>query len=227
MDWLYAYFFNHQTSIKMNIKKLTPLVTIAAITLTLIAACKKDKEANKTPMQIEREKNDAYREDIFKRVSAYPYWIPTAITAETPVDIYKKGATTDVFSQRPEHQTDYYISVKRVTKYDNPELDSRLHFGHKTIQTKKEKMKNDGYKPDRIEEQIDLMTKAYFSLSKGRNDVQQIQWVKPFAEPEGTHGHATYQMTTFQNNELKLHYYDHSLKTTIHVTFTGSKTIPQ
>jgi len=213
----------------MNIKKSKLLVAVAVSALTFsMTACKKDATSPKNPMQVESEKNNAYRDDMFSRICAYPYWKATAITADSPVDIYKKGATTDIFSQRPEHQTDYYISAKPSTGYwNNPEVNSTLHFSPKTIQMKRDEIAKDGYTADEIDEKIRQWKDVGFYLNKGRNDQRQIKWVKPFEEPPYTHSTELYDITSFQNNELKLFYFDRELNTTIRVTFTGSKTIPQ
>lgn len=219
----------------MKIKKLTPLVAAATIALASITACKKDAASQKTSMQIENEKNDAYREDMFNRICAYPYWKATAITADSPVDIYKKGATTDIFSQRPEHQTDYYISAKKVTKtVDYPgvgkrsfnEVESKLHFSPKMLKMKRDEIAKRGYKGDEIDEKIKHWNETSFSLTRVDHQ-RKIQWVKPFEEPKYTHSSEMYDITSFQNNELKLFYFDRELNTTVRVTFTGSKTIPQ
>lgn len=220
----------------MNIRKLTPLVAAATIALASITACKKDANSQKSPMQVENEKNDAYREDMFNRICAYPYWKATAIIADSPVDIYKKGSTTDILSQRPEHQTDYYISAKKVTKtFDYPgvgkrssnEVESKLHFGPKTLQMKRDEIAKRGYKGDEIDEKIKQWNETPFSLTRGLDHQRKIKWVKPFEEPKYTHSSAMYDITSFQNNELKLFYFDIELNTTVRVTFTGSKTIPQ
>lgn len=211
----------------MNIKKLTPLVAAATIALASITACKKDANSQKSPMQVENEKNDAYREDMFNRICAYPYWKATAIIADSPVDIYKKGATTDIFSQRPEHQTDYFISVKREIRYNVPETGSWLHFGPKTIQMKRDEIAKRGYKGGEIDEKIKQWKDVSISLTRGLDHKRKIQWVKPFEEPPYTHSTVMYDITSFQNNELKLFYFDRELNTTVRVTFTGSKTIPQ
>ena len=227
----------------MNIKKSKLLVSVAVSALTFsMTACKKDPNSNKNPTRIENEKNKAYREDMFNRISAYPYWKATAITADSPVDIYKKGATTDIFSQRPEHQTDYYISAKKVTEtLDYPgvgprsqnEIETRLHFGPKTIQKLRDEYSRDGYKPAEIDERINRRQESTFSLSKGSNGERQIQWVQPYHYRKYTHDYdrthdlTLYQITSLQDNELKLFRFDKELNTTIRVTFTGSKTIPQ
>lgn len=213
----------------MTLKKLTQLVAVAAIATTFsMTACKKGTDSDLTPQALEEKETNAYNEDMISRVCAYPYWKATAITADSPVDIYKKGATTDIFSQRPKHQVDYYISVKRVTdRNNNPKVESQLHFGPETLQGIKDEMTKELMTPDEIEEELKWRHKASFSLSKGAKDQRQIQWVQPFTELEYTHSSKTYELTSFKNNELKLHAYDHKLKTTIRVTFTGSKTIPQ
>lgn len=214
----------------MKIIKLTQLVAIAVIATTFsMTACKKGADSELTPHEIEDKKSKAFNEDLINRVCAYPYWTPTAITADTPVDIYKKGATTDIFSQRPKHQVDYYISVKRITdRYNNPKVESRLHFGPETLQNIKDKMAKEHFMtPEEIDEELQWRHEASFFLSKGAKKQRQVSWVQPFTEPKYTHSSQTYEITSFQSNELKLYAYDHELKTTIRVTFTGSKTIPQ
>lgn len=212
----------------MNIKKLTPLVAIAAITLASITACKKDPNSSKSPIRIRDEKERAARTDMFNRISAYPYWKATAITTDTPVDIYKKGPTTDIFSQRPEHQTDYFISVRQEIRNNVTERGSWLHFGPKTIEMKKNNLLKNGYTEDQINRIIRDWKDVSISFSNGMNNQLEIEWVQPFfADPKYTHSMVMYKMSSFQNNELKLYYFDTALKTTVRVTFTGSKTIPQ
>ena len=227
----------------MNIKKSKLLVAVATIALASITACKKGGGAAESSPSREKNKQEkAFEEDINKRISTYRYWKPTAITADSPVDIYKKGATTDIFSQRPEHQADYHIEVEYITKelphYVNGKkyvedyysiVNSLLHFGPKTIQMKRDEIANDGYvyTPEKIEAKIRKWSEVTFSLSKDSKGERQLEWIKPFHDQKHTHSMTYYKIASLQNNEFKLYYFDKELNTTIRVTFTGSKTIPQ
>jgi hypothetical protein len=93
---------------------------------------------------------------------------------------------------------------------------------------KKNDLLKNGYTEDEINEIISDWKDVSISFSHGMNNQLEIQWVQPFfADPEYTHSMVMYKMSSFQNNELKLYYFDKALNTTIRVTFTGSKTIPQ
>ena len=227
----------------MNMRKSTLLLSVAVILMVSSSSCKKSsKEDIKLKQEELNNKHQLERLELLNRICAYPYWTATTVTADNPVDIYKKGATTDIFSQRPEHQTDYYISAKKVTEtFDYPgvgprsqnEIETRLHFGPKTIQKLRDEYSRDGYKPAEIDERINRRQESTFSLSKGSNGERQIQWVQPYHYRKYTHDYdrthdlTLYQITSLQDNELKLFRFDKELNTTIRVTFTGSKTIPQ
>ena len=153
---------------------------------------------------------------MVNKICAYPYWIATDIVADAPVDLYGKGATRDVFSQRPEHQGDYYIEVKQAIEGGIPEgyptypvIKCKLHFGNKK-------------RPDQKELKQDTF---YFNnTTDGRI---QLYWIRPYEKPLHTYDTSNYFVESVQDNELKLYDYDYYLlKTTVHVTFKGSNTKP-
>jgi hypothetical protein len=210
----------------MNIRKSTLLLSLAVILMISSSSCKKSsKEDIKLNQEELNNKNKLERLELLNRICAYPYWTTTTVTADNPVDIYKKGATTDIFSQRPKHQSDYYIEVK----LDPPHVvDYVLHFNAKTIQGIKKDLAGDGWTTREIDEEFETRKDRYFQLGIDESLNRTLEWIRPFSlYKKRAYGNQYYRIESIQENILKLYYFDKELSTTIRVTFTGSKTIPQ
>ena len=192
----------------MKTKTLLRTFLIATITTIVATSCKKDN-TDITPREAQSTQNKKEVEDKRTQVSAYRYWTATEILSDKAVDLYQKGATRDIFSQRPEHQSDYFIEVTYTNNQFWNMVDYKLHFGNKKL-------------PGKLYNE-----EGQFGFYKDQDNTKtQIDWIKPYEEPKSTFSISTYNLESIQGNQLKLSRYDNTIQTTVHVTFIGSNTKP-
>lgn len=192
----------------MKTKTVLKTILIATITTVVATGCKKDKSDYLTPYEAQSNQNKKEVANIRGQICAYPYWTATEILSDKAVDIYKKGATRDIFSQRPDHQANYYIEVKYSTDETWNLMDYKMHFGSKRLHDQ----------PETEESQ--------FGFYRDTDNKILIDWVRPYEAPKYTFGISTYNVESIQGNRLKLYRYDITLQTIVRVTFIGSNTKP-
>lgn len=193
----------------MKTKTILKTLLVGYITTIIATGCKKDKSDYLTPYEVQSNQNKKEATDIRGKICAYPYWTATEILADKAVDIYKKGATRDIFSQRPDHQADYFIEVKYSTDDVWNTMNYKLHFGSKKLPAK-------SYNEE-----------GQFGFTRDNNNNKLlIDWIRPYEEPKYTFSNDSYYLESLQGNVLKLYSYDITLKTTVHLTFIGSNIKP-
>lgn len=190
----------------MKTKTLLRTILATAITTTIATGCKKEN-TDITPREVQ---NTQYKNEVGEKrsqITSYRYWTATEILSDKAVDLYKKGATRDIFSQRPEHQADYFIEVTYNETWSD--MNYKLHFGSKKL-------------PGQLYNE-----EGTFGFSRNPdNNKMQIDWIRPYEAPKYTFGISTYYLESIQGNQLKFYRYDNTLQTTVHVTFIGSNVKP-
>lgn len=187
----------------MRAKTILQTLLVGVITAT---SCKKDN-TDLAAREVQSTQNKKEVGEKRTQVCSYRYWTATEILSDKAVDLYKKGTTRDIFSQRPDHQADYFIEIAYNEVWSD--MTYKLHFGSKKLPSQSET--EDGT--------------LGFSRNPDNNKLQ-VDWIRPYEAPKYTFGISTYNLESLQGNQLKLSRYDNTLQTTVHVTFAGSNVKP-
>ncbi len=189
----------------MKTKTLLQTLLIGIITAT---GCKKDKNDPLAKPQTQDLKKETT--EIRNRITSYRYWTTTEIVTDKAVNIYGKGATRNVFSQRPAHQADYFIEITPNKDETSNRMDYKIHFGSKKLPG-----------PQWNEEGHLRCT-----TNPENNNMLFIDWIQPYVDPKYTFEIDSYYVESIKENVLKLYSNDSELGTTVHLTFIGSNTKP-
>lgn len=192
----------------MSIKKLTPLVAMAAIaTIFSFTACKKsntssDKEGN------EIMRRQSVSKDIQKQICAFDGgWKVESILADKPVDVFKKGATKDIYSQRPACQSDDHFDITYQEK----------GYPKAVVSFNALKYIDEKYPDYNTDTEL-----VEFEVDHNPDNSTTIRAPKMFGD-ESYMKNVTYKMESLKNNKLHLSYEDKALETTIRVVLIGKK----
>ena len=192
----------------MKTKTVLKTILIGAIATIISTGCKKDKSDPLTTPETQNITKDLTA--LKNSITTYRYWITTEIITDKAIDLYGKGATKNLFSQRPDHQTDYFIEVSSNEDKTETLMDYKLHFGSKKLP--KKSWHEEG--------------QFRCATNPENNNKLFIDWIQPYIDPKYTFEIDSYYIESLKDNVLKLYSYDSEIETTVHLTFIGSNTKP-